>query len=370
MTNMSRKITFQTAADSAAKEGAAYWLATLSDSSCSEAERKAFIQWLRSSTANVNEFLQLSAAVRSTARRELWPEEDLEVLIGAARAESNVAQFTSPARDGAAEKARRSARPVAIAASILGAIALGLIAFTNENWIERLTSTYSTEVGEQRSIALEDGSLIELNSRSRLRTRFSEGLRAIEMLEGEAIFRVAKDPARPFRVRTGVSDIVALGTAFNVNATDSRTVITVLEGKVRVNERKKAGSAAKLAGSSLEGFELAPGEQLTVSLEMPVVRVSLPDTDRVTSWTERRLIFEGTPIASAAVEFARYSPKQITILDERLGQRQITGVFDATDPESLVQFLASDETVQVQQSGAGWTVALKDGGRRTADGGQ
>lgn len=360
---MPRKITFQTAADAAAKEGAAHWLATLSDSSCSEVERKAFFQWLRSSTVNVEEFLRLSSLVRGAARRELWPDEDINTLVAVARAESNVEKIASLVRDDARKTARRSARPLAIAASIVCAIAVGLVAITSENWIERLTSTYSTDVGEQRSIALEDGSVIELNSRSRLRTRFSKDARAVELLEGEAIFRVAKDPGRPFRVRTGLSEIVAIGTAFNVNASESRTIVTVLEGKVRVNELTQTGSIPNLAERSLKGIELAPGEQVIVSLEAPVLKVSVPDTDRVTAWTERRLIFEATPIASAAVEFARYSPRQITILDDRLAQRRITGVFDATDPESLVQFLAMDENVKVQRNDAGWTVALKDGGR-------
>jgi len=335
-------------------QGAAYWLATLSDESCSDIEREQFSQWLRASTRNVEEFLRLSTLMRrASGQGGLWSDRSVESLIAEARASSNVA--TLPSRRGSDSSTRlRRALPWLIAASIAFVAIGGAFMTSNTQWKSWLGSGYQTAMGEQRSIALEDGSVVELNTRSHLRTQFSRTLRAVELVEGEAIFRVAKDAQRPFRVRTGSTDIVAVGTAFNVDAHDTRTVVTVLEGRVRVDSRLAARQAAGSVGS--EPIVLEVGEQLIVAPTQPIVRVALPDTEKVTSWTQRRLILEETSIAEAAAEFARYSPRQIRVLDASIAERKVNGVFDATDPASLIAFLRRDNTVAVVADGDGWIV--------------
>lgn len=339
---------------------AAYWLAVLSDENCTETERRQFFAWLRASGQHVDEFLRLSRLNAKLNQRELWPGQSVTDLIAAAKAsgEGNVATLDYPSDISTSRVERNAVRwPLAAAAACVF-VAAGLIAGRPhiEQW---LTPEYVTAVGEQRSITLEDGSVVELNSQSRLRTRFKKDLRAIELLQGEAIFRVSKDPNRPFRVRTGATDIVAVGTAFNVNASDARTVVTVLEGRVRVNPRVAAEQSAAQAVKAAGEFELDVGDQLIVAKSQPAVRVSLRDTEKVTSWTERRLIFEDSSLSAAAAEFARYSSRAIRIEDAAIGERKINGVFDATDPASLVEFLRADETLNVREDAAGWTVSTR-----------
>jgi transmembrane sensor len=340
---------------------AAHWLSVLSDENCTEAERQQFLMWLRASGQHVDEFLKLSRLDAHLKRRELWPDRSVAELIAAARTSSasNVAILDFATNAGTPAPARRAARWPLAAAVAFVFVAAGLIAGRSqiEQW---LAPEYVTTVGEQRSITLEDGSVVELNSQSRLRAHFKDDLRAIELLEGEAIFRVAKDAQRPFRVRTGATDIVAIGTAFNVKASESSTVVTVLEGRVRVNQRDVAARSAAATAKAVSEFELAVGEQLIVSREQPAIRVSLQDTDKVTSWTERRLIFEDTPLSAVAAEFARYSPRAIRIQDRAVAQRKINGVFDATDPASLVEFLSADETLIVRNDSDGWTITRRD----------
>lgn len=348
-----------------ARQCAAYWLSVLSDENCTDAERRQFFVWLRASGQHVDEFLRLSRLTAHCNRRELWPNESVADLIAAARAsaDGNVATLEYPQELPALRPERqrisKSKKWALAAAAACVFVVAGLIAGKSqfEQW---LSPEYMTAVGEQRSITLEDGSVVELNSRSRLRTRFTDRMRAVELLEGEAIFRVSKDPARPFRVRTGVTDIVAVGTAFNVKASDTRTVVTVLEGRVRVNQRDETDKLAAPALKEAGEFELAVGDQLIVSKAQPAVRVSLPDTQNVTSWTDRRLIFEDTPLASAAAEFARYSSRSIRIQDTEVGERKITGVFDATDPASLAEFLSADESLEVRDEADGWTVRERE----------
>jgi len=90
------------------------------------------------------------------------------------------------------------------------------------------------DVGEQRSIALADGSIIDLNARSRIRVRLSKDERDVELLQGQALFHVAKDNSRPFVVRSDTTVVRAVGTEFDVYRKKNGTVITVLEGRVVV----------------------------------------------------------------------------------------------------------------------------------------
>jgi transmembrane sensor len=328
-----------------AVQGAAHWLATLSDESCTDAERQQFSEWLRASTRNVEEFLRLSTLARSLGKRELWPEQTIEQLVEEARASSNVTTL-EPRGAAVTDGDRRKLRPWLMAAAVACLLVGGAIVLRTVPLTQVASQEYQTALGEQRSITLEDGSVVELNTRSRLRTRFTRSQRALDLVEGEAIFRVVKDANRPFVVRARETDIVAVGTAFNVNASEARTVVTVLEGRVRVNKQ----------------IELAVGEQLIVAPAQPTVRVAVRDTEKVTSWTERRLIFENTPIEAAAAEFARYSARRIRIEDAEIGAREINAVFDATDPGSFVEFLRKDETgtVEVVDSADGWTVRRRE----------
>ena len=347
-------------ATSHARQYAAHWLSVLSDENCTEAERKQFLSWLRASGQHVDEFLRLSRLMGRLNQRALWPDADVAELIAAAKAssEANVTVLDFQPEVVASRPERKNVRwPIAAAIACVFVLA-GSIASRSqlEQW---LAPEYVTAVGEQRSITLEDGSIVELNSRSRLRAHFKADLRAIELLDGEAIFRVSKDPQRPFRVRTGATDIVAVGTAFNVKASDSRTVVTVLEGRVRVNQRDAAARSAAATAKAVSEFELAVGDQLIVSKAQPAIRVSLRDTEKVTSWTERRLIFEDTPLSAAVAEFARYSPRAIRIDDAAVAERKINGVFDATDPASLAEFLRGDETLDVRNDSEGWIVSSR-----------
>jgi transmembrane sensor len=200
---------------------------------------------------------------------------------------------------------------------------------------------------------LEDGSVVELNTNSKVRTHFSPKLREVQLLSGEAAFKVAKNPARPFRVSAGSTQIVAVGTEFNVYARQSKTVVTVIEGRVRVTDLPPS---SQVTADTDRNFELSIGEQAVIAPHMPISRVKLADSRSVMSWTERRLIFEDTPLSEAADEFARYNRKLIRIEDSKLRDLKVTGVFNATDPASLVEFVEAYGSVKVQAEPDGWTL--------------
>src|SRR5690606_22645584 len=93
-------------------------------------------------------------------------------------------------------------------------------------------TTYSTGIGEQHSVTLADGSVLQLNASSKVRAHFSGRQRSVELVEGQALFQVATDTERPFIVSIGDTHVRAVGTQFDISQKRKGTVITVVEGRV------------------------------------------------------------------------------------------------------------------------------------------
>ncbi len=324
----------------AVSEQAAAWLATLSDEACTQEERRQFAYWLTRSNTHVDEFLRISILARQLERSRAWPAVDIDRLIAEARAQSNITRLNASSN----ELSWQPRRSWLAAAAVLLAATFG--GFQASGWLHD-RNTYETRLGELRSVTLADGSIVELNAKSGIRTRFDDKERNIE-LAGEAVFRVAQNRARPFKVSTPLADIIAVGTQFNVDSRSDKTVVTVVEGRVKVMPR--SASTASLP-------ELAAGEQAVIQRKRAIKQAARVDPAKVTAWTTRRLYFEDTPLIEAIGEFERYSTRRIRIDDPRLAERRITGTFDSFDPQALVRFLSKYGGAAVTETETGWTVS-------------
>lgn len=137
---------------------------------------------------------------------------------------------------------RRPSRSfIALAAASLAAIAatLGLWLFGG--------ASISTGVGEQRSIALQDGTRIFLNTATRLTVKYDSAVRRVELEDGEALFEVAKRKDWPFVVEAGERHIRALGTSFLVRKDPDVLAVTLVEGRVTVSAPRPSDDRAKPA---------------------------------------------------------------------------------------------------------------------------
>lgn len=354
---------------------ASEWFVEFNEGNTDTAARTAFNQWLRRSPEHVRAYLEISALWEGTkqlADREQASEAE---LIARALAEDNVVRLHASAPSAGMEspnerKVRRHRAPAGIAASLalIVSSAVALLA-----WQQR-APTYSTDVGEQRSITLADGSTIELNARTKVRIELGEYQRNIRLLEGQAIFRVAKDPNRPFVVHSGDTRVRAVGTEFDVYRKREGTVVTVLEGKVAVlpttasvsseppHERaigsNASGSGPLVATQTSDELPdlsgavlLTAGQQVFItpqSIEPP----KLADIDAATAWTERRVVFDSTRLEHAIEEFNRYNARPLVLHDEQIGTYHISGSFPATDPNGFLRFLEQRFNVQVIESDA------------------
>jgi transmembrane sensor len=207
----------------------------------------------------------------------------------------------------------------------------------------------ATAIGEQRSTVLPDHSIVELNTQSAVRIAYTSHERRIELVRGEAFFEVASDPSRPFVVSTELATARALGTRFTVYRAPSGTVVTVAEGRVLVRYTGKAGQSGTGRPSSIESVELVPGTQAD-AIPGSSVQVHPVNVDRSLAWRDRRLVFEGDTLANVVREFNRYNVPRLEIVDPRLSDQRISGVFGANDPQSLLDFLSQVDHINVSRA--------------------
>jgi transmembrane sensor len=203
---------------------------------------------------------------------------------------------------------------------------------------------YGTTLGEQRSLALADGSTVQLDSLSRVRVRYSEHERAVDLLQGQALFHVVKDAARPFVVYSGETRVRAVGTQFDVYRKAGGTVVTVVEGRVAILGSPESTASGASGTDGIKTGErpqttiLAAGEQITVTSKA-ARKTPHPDLAGATAWTQRQLIFDSASLTEVADEFNRYNERKLVLDPSALGNLHVSGVFSSTDPASLIRFL-------------------------------
>jgi transmembrane sensor len=237
-----------------------------------------------------------------------------------------------PAIQAATEAAlqKRPARGAAPAPAVrarwlYGILAAGLVVAVSAGFAFQRPATFKTRVGEQRVVTLTDGSLVRLNTDSKLVVRYRRNERRVELIRGEAFFEAAHDAARPFVVVADGASVRALGTKFDVRRDADLVRVTLLEGRVQV---AKAGQA--------RGATLAPDQQLTVTPQgiSPIRSTVAAET---VGWTSGRLIFHETPLDEAVAEVNRYSDKKIVLDGPTAVTRQpVSGAFDVGNTQDFV----------------------------------
>ena len=217
---------------------------------------------------------------------------------------------------------------------------------------------YRTAIGERTNLTLPDGSVVTLNTGTVLRTRADRGRRLIYLDKGQAFFRVAKDPARPFIVTAAGRTVTAVGTAFDVRV-DGGFEVTLVEGKVRVAAPAPSVPAkpgAPPVPAAFQTTELVAGNRFIAPDSRHWV-VASADTARETSWVTGRLTFENERLAEVVAEFERYSPRRIVIEDAELGEQRVSGTFETGDVDALLRTLRMAKIARVEE-GAGDAVHL------------
>ena len=193
------------------------WFVRMISDGVSESDRQAFEAWLARDPAHHRAYVETEA---------LWGElgQIADPRTGVARPGDPPIEPRQQQRQGRTSRHSRLRWRATLAASLLLLAAIGL---WGDDIFDRWRADHATGVGETRSVALGDGSFVQLNTDTALAVRFTDDRRRIDLYRGEAFFTVSTDRDRPFQVVAGGGVALAVGTAFNVRIAADTVAVAV-----------------------------------------------------------------------------------------------------------------------------------------------
>lgn len=311
--------------DGDAVEAATAWFVRMRSDPVTARDRRDFEAWLARDSGHADAYARAAA---------LWDE------LGGM-------PDPRPRRRGAAARGIRRLAPglygSAAACAALAAVAL----WWSGGGYDRLRADHATAVGEVRSLALPDGSVVELGTDTALAIRFSADRRRIELYRGEAFFTVAADPGRPFEVAAEQGVSRALGTAFNVEDEGRSVTVTVEHGRVMVTG--PAGGRGEVPADARDpeaaAVILAAGESARYG-PGPVAR-SRVDPQAATAWRQGRLVFANWSLRDVVAELDRFRPGAIVFLDAAVADARFTGAVSLRDTDRALDAIEAALPVDV-----------------------
>lgn len=178
-----------------------------------------------------------------------------------------------------------------------------------------------TPRGQNQAFILADGSRVNLGANTRLEIMLGPDYRRVNLIRGEAFFAVAKDPRRPFTVRSGDASVTAVGTEFSVNRAADQVVVAVIEGRVLVAAGETKGASAETP----QKRQLDAGEEISLGVVAGAAGTPIDSVAMPVGWQNGRLAFQSEPLSRVLVDVNRYAPKPIAVDDPSLGDLMITG---------------------------------------------
>jgi transmembrane sensor len=272
---------------------AAEWIGRRELDNWSEDDNRALKAWLDASLAHRVAFVRLETSWKRTER------------LAAFRTPMREQQRIEHTKPGWTLLFRAVAATAVLA--VVGAAAATYMVRDN-------TREFSTPIGGHEVITLTDGSSVELNTDTVLRTRG----RFAELVKGEAYFQIKHDAQHPFIVKAGGHSVTDLGTAFIVRNDPNKLTVRLVEGRARIDATDAKG----------QGTVLTPGDVAVASKgALSVRKASVQQLEDNLGWRRGVLVFDRTTLGEAAAEFNRYNREKLVIADPAAARLTIGGTF-------------------------------------------
>jgi transmembrane sensor len=313
-----------------ANDRAADWIIRREDGAWSEQDQQELDAWLAESDGNRAAYLRL---------KHSWKEADRIGALGA-----SLDRFAEIREQRTASWSKR----LAIAASLLLMVGVGSGVYFRggSNLSSEITAIapasapkFDTPVGGRQVVALIDGSKVELNTASLVRTSITEASRDVWLEKGEAYFEVAHLNGRPFVVHAGNRTVTVLGTKFSVRRDGDKVTVSVVEGRVRVADANNVAVPAAVITAGDVAIAQGPSTLMTVKSEERVANAL--------AWRGGMLSFDQSPLPAVAAEFNRYNRRPLVVRGSEASNIRIGGAFPASDPEAFARLLRDAYSLHV-----------------------
>ncbi|MEE3664227.1 FecR family protein [Brenneria sp. g21c3] len=263
---------------SALGEEAITWLVRLTSGESSPSMLAAFREWHSQSPEH---------AKAMDEARKLWVTVGEALPASLSTDNDNVVPLSVPA----APSSGRRRRNLAVAASVVVALAVGVYSHLHRY-------DYSTQTGEQRLVAMSDGSKVQLDTNTALNVDYRPTLRQVQLAQGEAYFDVAHDPDKAFVIDAGFGKVRVLGTAFSIRRDDNAIWVTVTRGRVQVS-----------GGSLDRNLYLTANEQVRFTSDDNQPAITRLNAEQALSWRSGRLQFDNTSLDDVLQALKRYDKR-------------------------------------------------------------
>jgi transmembrane sensor len=311
-------------------EEAAQWLIRLdADAPPSKEELRALGEWLHRSPAHREELESMAA---------LWGRMNI---------------LTELAVPLVLPVWRKAGVLLAAMATLVIVIGVVIVQSRTPNPMHETNGLYATAVGQQSTLKLADGSQVMLNTNSQIKVEYGATHRNIYLIQGEALFTVAKNRERPFRVYAGSGLIEAVGTAFSVYLKGAQVDVAVTEGRVAlasINTPRastqslgvvSAGEVATIRSPATE--PAADGVAVLQELE-PIPPQALAQR---LAWQNGVVMFSGETLENVVKELGRYTTISIEIPDETIRSMRVGGRFPVGETEAMLAALETNFNLRV-----------------------
>lgn len=287
-----------------------------------------FQTWLNSNLKHRIAFLQLLSTWQRTERLQvLEPGTDITSIIG---------------KSGSQGKAAWVAGLTALAAAVTVTVLSPFM-----SWFQTTPAgeveIYFSQLGQTREITLSDGSILTLNTNSRVDIEFEEGIRNVRLVRGEVLFDVARDEARPFRIDTPSGDIEVLGTVFAAELRSDSLEVAVIEGHVALMPESGEDDRRQEMTAGMIGY----ANQADVISES----VGLREVEDRLLWRSGRIRFRNIALSDVAAEFNRYSPIQLEVQGPDVAKMRIGGTFAVDNMDGFLRLAESGLGLKVTRAG-------------------
>ena len=237
----------------------------------------------------------------------------------------------------------------ALATLVLSASGGGVLAWQHWRHLPLYEASFATVRGQQQSVTLPDGSVLRLDTATRVAVTLYRQRRVVRLLDGQAVFQVRGDARRPFDVLAGAVRITVVGTRFSVRHTPGMACkddvrVEVEEGRVSV--------VRNAAPESAPAILLTAGQHIGADDKGRLGAVGQVAARGIAPWREGRVSFDDTPLAQVLAEFERYGATNLVVRDAQVAQLGVTGTFDPLRLDNFMRVLPRVLPVALRRDGA------------------
>lgn len=321
---------------------AADWIARLDRGGLSEEERISLREWVASSPAHYAQLDRFAA---------IW--KDLDGL-------ADILEETVPAGTAGKDQGKpRWMPPVTGAVITVVIIAIVIDALLRHQQDSgpsvggpSAQASYLTQIGEQRTVTLQDGSLTRLNTDTIINVDFDERYRRVHLVKGEALFEIVPSVSWPFLVYAGSNVIHVMGTAFVVKLVEDQIEVTIKEGQVELKSFHDGAQDRQDKKMSLFSTVLKTSQTAIINRKNHVLKHNTKEEiERKLAWRDGLIIFSGEPLSQVVEEISRYIPVKFVITDPELSGVQIGGRFRIGDTAAMFEILETGFGINISRAG-------------------